>query len=140
MKLRIGGPVWLTFLFLASPIYGPTAPLPTTPYDAAQNLQEVYSWVAAQNLQKVCRNVDCLDLFSGRGNFAKVGREEGFNVETYEMRHDPSSQDFRTKAGFFEALGIVLRIAPQGIILTGPPCSLWIFLSSGFHCRTKIET
>ena len=46
-----------------------------------------------------------------------------------------ASRDVTAEAGFLALLDLAMRLVPGGIIVGGPPCSLFIFLSSSFHRR-----
>ena len=46
-----------------------------------------------------------------------------------------ASHDVTAEAGFLALLDLAMRLVPGGIIVGGPPCSLFIFLSSSFHRR-----
>lgn len=46
-----------------------------------------------------------------------------------------AAHDVTAEAGFFALLDLALRLAPGGLIMGGPPCSLFVFLSSSVHRR-----
>ena len=81
------------------------------------------------------RDLTCLDLFAGSGAVSKAFSESGHSTVSYDIVIDPSC-DFTSKKGFLNAVLLVLRLESGGLIMAGPPCSLWIFLSSSVHRRS----
>lgn len=47
------------------------------------------------------------------------------------------SHDITTRAGVRDLLSVGLRLLNGALVCAGPPCSLWIFLSSSVHCRNS---
>ena len=61
--------------------------------------------------------------------------EMGYNAQASDIMTDPAA-DISKQSGFFALLGLALRLQEHGLILAGPPCSLFIFLSSSVHKRS----
>ena len=53
----------------------------------------------------------------------------------YDIARDPLC-DFTSKRGFLVALSYMLSLQIGGLIMAGPPCSLFVFLSSSVHKRS----
>ena len=102
-------------------------------YDAALHLHEIKQYV---DEFRGMRNLDCFDMFSGCGRFAKESRRQGLLAEEYDMKTYGPSHDITTESGFFVALQFVLRLKAHGLVVGGPPCGWWIFLSSSVHKRS----
>ena len=104
---------------------------PEAPYDARWHLPDVLSYIKSWRGQ---RNVQFFDLFSGVGEATKLFRANGYVTRNYDIN---MGDDITARAGFFRALDIVMAMAIGALILMGPPCSLWVFMSSSYHRRTK---
>ncbi len=90
----------------------------------------VPSWnITAQNL-------DCLDLFAGGGVVSTVFRNRGYCSDSYDVAVDPA-HDILAESGFRIAVQKLCRVRPGGLVMAGPPCSLWTFMSSSVHRRTS---
>ena len=46
-----------------------------------------------------------------------------------------AAHDVTAEAGFFVLLDLALRLVTRGLIVAGPPCSLFVSLSSSVHRR-----
>ena len=100
-------------------------------WDARLHLEEVLSFVSHF---EGGRNVDFFDFFSGVAEATKAFRDRSYEARNFDLEQ---GDDLLTESGFFKALGIVLSLREGALTLLGPPCSLWVFFSSPFHCRTK---
>eukprot|EP00973_Karenia_brevis_P096390 12431535-Karenia_brevis.AAC.1 len=101
-------------------------------YHVGEILDYILSWAKA-------RNKRILDMFCGIANMFKVWSEEnGHPGYKFDIVHNPK-HDMTTKEGFFLALDNALELEAGGMHAGGPPCSLFIFLSSSIHKRTKIH-
>ena len=82
-----------------------------------------------------CRDLTCLDLFSGDGAVAAAFTAAGHSAAKFDIATDAHC-DLTVRSGFMMAVSLVLRLKEGGFIMAGPPCSLWTFLSSSYHKRT----
>ena len=100
-------------------------------FDARFQLPDVLSFV--QEFRGP-RNVHFFDFFSGVGQATKTFRERGFRTQHFDLSDGPQ-YDITCRVGFIWALTIILSMVPGGLILLGPPCSLWVYMSSSYHGR-----
>ena len=105
---------------------------------AGRNLDEILALVANFN-GPMARKV--IDLFCGpTGQVHASSVEAGHVAEKFDYLVGGEGHNFLTKDGFFVALKMVLHCAPGSLIVGGPPCSLFVWLSLGFTKRNeKIE-
>lgn len=82
------------------------------------------------------RDVACLDMFSASGRMAAEVRRLGLQAITYDIRAEGPEEDIASRIGFFNLLLKGLRLAAKGLLFLGPPCSMFIFLSSSQHQRS----
>ena len=104
---------------------------PEAPFNARYNLADVLSYIQGWQGK---REVQFFDLFSGVGEATKLFRANGYVTKNYDIN---MGDDITKRAGFFKALDIVMAMAIGALILMGPPCSLWVFMSSAYHRRSK---
>lgn len=78
----------------------------------------------------------CLDLFAGSGSVSAAFGRSGSAVASYDISTDGRC-DITSKRGFYMALSLVKRLHSEALVMAGPPCALWTFLSSSVHKRNK---
>ena len=129
------------FVLLASLLFvsavAPTSeqPLrPSEPYKASEHVEDIIKIVDA--FADDARMADALDLFSGKGNFVKQAIQRGLGAKAFDKVTVDESHDILTEAGFIQALMLVLSVVPWGMVLLGPPCSLFVWMSSNVHRRS----
>ena len=105
--------------------------VPTAPFNAAHHVREILEVVAAYDGP---RNLDALDVFSGESQVWIQMLEEGKACERFDILY---GDDILTHGGFHKLLRQTLCLKQRSIAVCGPPCSLWVFLSSSFHMRSK---
>ena len=81
-------------------------------------------------------DVHCIDLYGRSQTIKNEWISHGYRALAFDLLLDPE-HDVTTKAGFWQLVMMGLRLLPHGFICAGPPCSLWIFLSSSVHKRKK---
>ena len=102
-------------------------------FEARLHLSLILSYISSWSGQ---RGVHFFDFFSGVGAAGKVFRSRGYSIRNFDVE-DSEDQDVTTQEGFFLALNIILALVEGGLILLGPPCGLWVFMSKSVHKRTK---
>ena len=102
-------------------------------WDARLHLEDVLAYV---NNWSGRRCVHFFDLFAGVGEASKAFQAKNYEVRSFDLEE---GDDMVSREGFFKALDIVLSMEEGGLILLGPPCSLWVFFSSPFHKRTALN-
>ena len=113
--------------------------------DAATVTQEESWYLAEAHAADICsyvaewngvRDLHLADLFSASQKAADMWKLKGYKAVSTDIR---LSEDFDvlSKNGFQANLDICLRVVVGGFALAGPPCSLFIWLSSSVHCRTS---
>ena len=101
-------------------------------YDAAAHQEEVDAAVNSFDGQ---RDLDCLDLYGASKVVAKTFGRHRKKAVVYDIKLNGLKNDVCSRLGFFFLLALALRLKPKGICVGGPPCSLFIFLSSSVHRR-----
>ena len=99
-------------------------------WDARVHLPEILDFVKNFSGE---RCVHFFDVFSGVAEATKTFRGKGYETRNFDILQ---GDNMVSKAGFFLALNVILMMVPAGLLLLGPPCSLWVFFSSSFHKRT----
>ena len=89
------------------------------------------TWTAAPYL-------DCLDVFGASQSMKKVFTKRGFKCESFDVVLGGVTHDITTHLGFLVLLGLGLSLLPGALLALSPPCSLYIFLSSSVHGRSKL--
>ena len=100
---------------------------------ASQNLPQIEMYISTWSM---LRSTGILDFYNGQGALKSVGTHRGHVVDSFDVLNDPS-ENICTEEGFFKGLDKVLQVMLRGLIVWGPPCSLWIFLSIAVSKRTK---
>ena len=108
----------------------PRAAAPDHLWDARDHLPEILEYVTQFSAE---RSLHFFDFFSGVAEATRAFRSKGYQTENFDLE---DGDDINRRAGFFKALGIILMLVQSGLILLGPPCSLWVFFSSSYHKRT----
>ena len=104
-------------------------------FQAADHMNEILDFLVSFRTDSCCRWIDVLDLFSGKGAVLVEATLQKLKCKTFDILAD-RDEDLSSKIVFFLCLGLILRMRPHSIIMAGPPCSQWIFMSSSQHCRT----
>jgi hypothetical protein len=103
-------------------------------YYAADHLVEIAEFV--NGFADTSRYLEVADIYSGlEARTFTEAQERGYSAARYDVSIDPL-HNVLTKAGFWHLLTIACSILPFGFAMLGPPCSLWIFLSSSIHKRS----
>ena len=94
------------------------------------------------------RDLHAMDLFCGAGNFAREAERRGQKAMAIDIVRDKRNHDITTERGFLYILTGILRIAPRLIrvffsfevpfsfIMCGPPCGLYVWMSSSVNKRS----
>ena len=101
-------------------------------YFAEEHLQDVIAFI--QNYHGP-RDTHMIDLFSASESGFDTFVRAGFRAQAYDITND-KQDDVTTEKGFYRMLRLFLGLLPGGLILGGPPCSLYAFFSSSLHRRT----
>lgn len=104
--------------------------------DDAGNIDEVDRFV--QNFRGR-RHLHCLDLFSATAIMATTWASFQYLSKSCDFRDTMTNYDVTSRAGFFETLELALSVVEYGFAMAGPPCSMFVFLSSGVHKRTAAQ-
>ena len=63
-------------------------------------------------------------------------RRARYSAATFELLDD-DNQNMASKAGVYFAVDLVMAVVVGGLLMWGPPCSMFIFLSSSVHQRSS---
>lgn len=76
----------------------------------------------------VVRNLDLVDLFAGKARISRWG--ELFNLQVAALdREFGQHLDLCTDLGFAHTLCTIMRVKTSGLVMMGPQCSSWVWLS-----------
>ncbi|CAK0816451.1 unnamed protein product, partial [Prorocentrum cordatum] len=89
------------------------------------------------DITSVTRENDFGDFFCGEGGVYSACRARNLKGFKMDKLHG-SCHDLLTNIGMANATRGVLSIKEGGMIGGGPPCSLFVFMSSSYHKRTKV--
>ena len=106
------------------------------PFDALTEIDQIVEFV--KNFEPQSRFADMLDLYGGHGTMSKTFNKYKHATLYYDARRDPSAS-ILCRDGFYKLLALILMINVGGLIMAGPPCSLFIYLSSSYHRRSKLS-
>ena len=101
------------------------------PFDCRLHLQEILGFVRSYSGP---RDGHFFDFFSGVGQASKTFKAKGYKTHNFDIL---SGGDLVTRTGFFAALAIFMSLVRGALVLLGPPCSLWVYMSNSFHGRRK---
>ena len=101
-----------------------------TLFDARFHLEAVLSYVMAWAGQ---RNLHLFDMFSGEAQATRTFTKYGFRAGHFDLAE---GDDITDRRGFFRCLDLLLSLVVGGLVLLGPPCSLWVYMSSSVHRRS----
>jgi len=102
-------------------------------FHAEDHEQDIKDAIAS--MQEDDRDLHFLDLFSASGQGKRTFEANGYAAVSTDIITNPL-EDITSRAGFFLILQMAMRIMEGGLLLGGPPCSLFIFLSSSMHRRS----
>jgi len=106
-------------------------------YVAANHLASIMEEVRSFDEDGAARDVDCYDLFCGpNAVVAEHFAARGYSVLEYDIKRNVR-HNFLSAWGFAYALQYALRIRPGGLMIAGPPCSHFVWLSSSWHQRDE---
>lgn len=75
------------------------------------------------------RDLDVVELWSGKGTVAKAGQALDLSVATFDILNRPE-ENITSLSGFRLALDLVLRLRPGGLLHMAPVCSSFGFMNS----------
>lgn len=102
-------------------------------YKAAEHLQ---SWIAWAKEWQGTHDLMCLDLFGASNKIQACWTRRRFMASAFDIAQD-ASQDIVSPTGFAQLVNLGLRLAPNAIVVGGPPCSWFGFMSSSVHLRHR---
>ena len=77
-----------------------------------------------------------LDVFSGRhGRTAAAMHKCAFRSVVYDICHGGLKHDITSVEGFETLMLLALRLLPFALVVLGPPCSMFVYMSSSQHLR-----
>lgn len=80
-------------------------------------------------------DLSCLDLFSASAKLAKSFRAASYRSANYDIQTGGWEADISTRTGFSRLLCLGLRLLGASLIMCGPPCSMFIWMSCSQHKR-----
>jgi hypothetical protein len=96
--------------------------------------------------QHLHRDLMVVELWCGVMSIVTAARSVGLPAEGFDINRIPGvtddamsekSENIISLKGFLNAVKLVLRLAPQGLLWMAPVCSSWIFLNSSNTHRRK---
>eukprot|EP00435_Cladocopium_sp_Y103_P072988 s131_g42.t1 len=83
------------------------------------------------------RNLRLLDAFGASMSMTKCWKNNHQEAETFDIKIS-RLDDVCSRGGFFRLLELGCRLAPNGLCMAGPPCSLHVSASQSVHERSEI--
>lgn len=80
-------------------------------------------------------DLSCLDVFSASGKVMDAFVKQHCRAAKYDILSGGANEDLSSREGFHTLLLKGLRLMTFALVMCGPPCSLFIFLSSSQHLR-----
>lgn len=81
--------------------------------------------------------LDGIDCFAGEKGFCKAMLRHNLAALPFEKNDDPEWEDVLTAKGLSYLFFILLRVRAGGLVMLGPPCKFWIFLTLSHTKRTR---
>lgn len=81
------------------------------------------------------RRYHALDLFGASRAVQRCWERRGFCAAALDIQLDDLNHDILTMRGWFCFLDHIMQTLPHAVCVCGPPCSLFIWISSGTHRR-----
>lgn len=100
---------------------------------ASEHVCEIFDFVMAW---EGARTTTVLDFFGGQGALARYSKHVGEVPAFFDVKTNPD-ENICLRKGFFIALESVLSVIEWGLVVWGPPCSLWIWLSISISKRSR---
>jgi len=94
------------------------------------SVYEALSW------EKLDRDLDLVELWAGVGSLAKAAAKRKLVVECVDTQMH-NGHDMTTLNGFRKALELVRRLRRGGLLMMGPPCNSFAWMSSSHHKRNE---
>jgi hypothetical protein len=107
-------------------------------FHALENIGEIVDFVCSFDTHPQMhenRKLRCLDMFAGSARVASVMGSVGPS-KALDVAIGGDSHDVCTHRVWFETLFHICCLVPHGLIMSGPPCKHWIFMSAWKHCRS----
>lgn len=83
-----------------------------------------------------CSDLHGIDVFGGdQGRVCKAFQKQNKRAALYDILAGRQDHDLSTRRGFEYLLLLALRLLPGAMLVLGPPCSMFIFLSCSQHLR-----
>jgi len=117
----------------STPNWAPQSPI----FSAEDHIDEVVEAVRCFDKLKLARDVHLVDLFGGHGALSKAWSKNKHGTVLFDTAASGEDHNIISRDGFFRALGYTLRLVKGGLLAGGPPCSLFVWISSSIHKRTK---
>lgn len=83
------------------------------------------------------RGLEVMELFGGCGAVCREAKRQGLKTFSYDIVAGGPKHNIVSKHGFWLALHSILSLGVGGLVMAGPPCAWWIWLSKSVHQRTK---
>ena len=87
--------------------------------------------------QGAIRDLDVVELESGVEAVTRAGRGRGHRAHPFDIKRDPVHENVLLEAGFFNAVGLVMRLRVGGLLGQAPVCSSWVGLNSANTKRNR---
>lgn len=83
--------------------------------------------------------LQCVEFFAGQGAVSLALQDRGWATAQFERDGGPSTQDMLTIDGFVNAIALILRLQPGGLVWFGIVCSSWVWLCRGSTRRSTVN-
>ncbi len=104
-------------------------------FHAAQHWDDLNAYISRQDSAGIVRDLSCLDMFSASRRIERAFQSAGKTATAVDIQLS-RALDITSRGGFYALLDHVLHIQPSGLVFAGPPCALFVFMSSSVHRRS----
>lgn len=83
------------------------------------------------------RDLDVVELESGVEAVTRAAKGRGHRARAFDIKRDPVHENVLLEAGFFNAVGLIMRLRVGGLLGQAPVCSSWVGLNAANTKRNK---
>ena len=105
-------------------------------FDATKKMGDILCFVQCFDETREPRDYACCDGFCGAAAISDRFERSQLQSCRFDIKLDLYRHNITEEEGFYMALYMILRLIRFGLLVGGPPCGLFTFLSSSYHMRS----
>lgn len=91
--------------------------------------------LAFEIAEECTQEYHCIDCFGASGNIRKCWTKKAFAATSYDIKIN-AQHDITSFSGCVLLIEMLLKLLPFGILVCGPPCSLFVSACQSVHTRS----